>query len=170
MKKIISTFVACMLCFTTVVSAKAEEMEIIEENIVTHSFYYVLTDEELENTVYEGKRVVYYDGEVYISDPQNQNEIKANKSILIYIGEILVGMLINGSLIYLTGYDGEHLTANAISSLVDAANELNESISKAFYKSYMSKVSRVVTRSGRDCVAAGGGLWRCTMADLEDFE
>lgn len=165
MKKFISFILCCSLLCIFAPTAKADQ-ELIVDNFPVHSNYHEFTSEELMGTKFQGKQMVYFDGVAYISDPFSQVEQDRAAGIAIFIGGILVGYLIDGVVLYTTGYTGAELTATAISSLVDAIREINDSIAEAYYASYMSRVNRVVTRSGRDCVAAGGGLWRCTMAEF----
>lgn len=168
MKKFISLIICVCLSFVLIPSANAEQ-ELIVDNFSVHSNYHEFTSDELKGTKFEGMHVEFFDGVAYIDDLNSSEPKRANKpGTGLHIKEKLVGYLIEGIVIYIAGYDGPHFTAAAIASLVDAAKNLNDSIADAFYQSYMAKVNRVVTRSGRDCVAASGGLWRCTMAYFGD--
>lgn len=164
MKKFISLIICVCLSFVLIPSANAEQ-ELIVDNFSVHSNYHEFTSDELIDTKFQGMHVEFFDGVAYITDLNSvEPESVTAAGVAIFIAGILAGYLIDGVIIYTTGYSGGQLTSSAIASLVDAAKELKDTIAEAFFPSNTSNVSRVVTRSGRDCVAAGGGLWRCTMA------
>ena len=158
MKKILlsAICVSTLLTSTTCIHASDKPVTVSTE---THSNYHVFTEEELRDTPYEGKKVVYFDGTVYI----NGSKLK---SVAVFIARVLIGTIVNGVLICVSGHDANELSASAMQSLIKTASDINEEIVSAYFPTGNSAVSSVRTRSGRDCVAAPGGMWKCTMIEF----
>lgn len=148
----ISTFLAS----TTVSRATSESLTISTE---THSNYHVFTEEELNNTPFEGKDVAYFDGTAYVNG--------ANlKGIAVHIAGVLIGYIIDGALICVTGHSPSELSAYALQSFFKAISNIGEEVVSAYFPTGNSPVSSVRTKSERDCVAAPGGMWKCTMTEF----
>lgn len=164
LKKLISAVMSICLIMIGLPQIKAEE-KIIVEHFETHSYYHEFSQEELEGTKFEGKHVVTFDGVAYISSPLATGGSVKAVSITAIAAGVVIGWIIDGVFLAATGYTGPEVVARLILEVYDAGIDLGEDIASAYFNSSVTTLQKVRTRTGRDCVPATGGLWRCIMSE-----
>lgn len=166
MKKLISLFMSFMLVFSLsyspvfaedAVSIDPDEVVVIETAVTSSSEKYVIPSSELEGTKLEGKTVTVTSSEIYVD---GVNSTMAVGTVLIFIGGILAGWLLDGAVIYATGYSGAHLASIAISSLMSAHGRYTD-MAQAYFANANSRIQSFTTRSGNQCVATSSGTFAC---------
>lgn len=152
MKKILSCLLAfCMLfIFIPNISETTYALEIsIDpkiEKIIEHQNV-TFTKKQLRETKFKNDTVQIIDNQFYVNNTRSAG-------VTIFIAGILAGYLIDGAIIYATGYSGGQLTANAISSLKSAWNSYRN-MTTAYFSSYNSYLNSFTTSNGNECYRSG---------------
>ena len=122
MRKINVIFIVMCILFTTSTSSVYAQSQKQEE---THSIMQIMADDSIQisddsymvkkdrliGTSLEGKDVFVRDDDIYVNGARSY-------SVKIDVGGILVAFLIDGMILYATGYSGEYFAAQAIASIV----------------------------------------------------
>ena len=118
-----------------------------EDNILNIDGSYTVKDTELIGTALEGKSVVVKSDGVYINGARSI-------SIEVIVAGSLIGYLIDGAIVYLTGYTGTQLATVAISAIVSfvAAHPLITITVVGLLLFTSSSVNSYRTSSGQYCV------------------
>lgn len=108
-----------------------------------------LSTNDLSGTSLEGSQIKVVGDEIYID---NQNIKSVAGTVAVFVGQLLIGYLIDGIIIYTTGYSGDELCAKGIEALVNLVSR-NVNITDAYFTSTNSTyVSSYITKNGQQCV------------------
>lgn len=99
-----------------------------------------------------------------IADSSNISNIQdesAALSVTVFIAGILAGYLIDGVLIYYTGYSGGELCAQGLQAL-ESLTARNSQITQAYFNSVNSNYVDVYhTSDGNECIRTSGLTYAC---------
>lgn len=171
MKKIITLILSFALTFSfTDFSIFAMNNDVINtESIVAirgknYGEDYVVDSNKLKNTKLEDKQtvVVKADG-VYIDDTRASNQVS------VLLGGILVGFLVDGVLLYATGYSGAQIAAATISMMVNfiAAHPVGFIIALMITAAAAMVVQSYRTSDGNECVRVSSSQYACKFSIAE---
>lgn len=163
MKKLLSCILSLFMVFSMTVSGYAMENQNIESDIDIITIDadntedpIVVPQKKLKNTNLEGKEVIIEDGKVYVNGTRSA-------SVAVYIAGVLAGWLIDGALIYYTGYSGAQLLAMGVNSLVNAWNTYRN-MTEAYFNSYNTYLSSFKLSNGNQCVATSATTYACMFS------
>ena len=122
MRKINVIFIVMCILFTTSTSSVYAQSQKQEE---THSIMQIMADDSIQisddsymvkkdrliGTSLEGKDVFVRDDDIYVNGARSY-------SVKIDVGGILVAFLIDGMILYATGYSGAYFAAQAIAAIL----------------------------------------------------
>lgn len=129
------------------------EIITIDKEDVTDSDTYTIPQSKLKNTRLEGKIITIEDEIVYVNGARSA-------TVSVYITGVLIGWLIDGVLVYYTGYSGPQLLALGVQSLVNAWNRY-QNMTEAYFNSYNSYLSSFKLSNGNQCVATSATTYAC---------
>lgn len=139
---LVLSLIVCCLSLSNVSSNKNTAIVYANENVR-------LSTNDLSGTRLEGSQIKVVGDEIYID---NQNIKSVASTVAIYIGGQLIGYLIEGIIIYASGYSGGELCAKGIEALVNLVSR-TINITKAYFTSTNSTyVSSYITKNGQQCV------------------
>lgn len=157
MKKIMLCTLSIALVLLFVDFANTNKVKASEE--VTFIYFdenQIVPISDLDGTSLENKNVEIKDNMVYV------NEERAVGTVTVFIAGILAGFLVDGVLIYTTGYTGGELSAAGISALVNIWR--NHNATTAYFSSKNStNVSSFINTSGATCVPRGN-VYACSYS------
>lgn len=105
---------------------------------------------QLKGTELEGKNVVIKNNQLYV-------EGRLIAEVAVFVAGILAGYLVDGIIIYNTGYSGGELVANGVKALKNLVAR-NSRITQAYFKSAKStSVNSYKTSDGNECVLSSSG-------------
>lgn len=162
MKKVLSCLIVFCLSigcigFSAHTVFADENSEIESVHIVTEDAYNFFVDgEDLKETALAGCTVEVIDGIAYV------DAVPASVSVSVMLAEILIAYLIDGVLVYITGYDGAELTAKAINSLVNAWNTYQDMVI-AYFEAYNAYLASFTRSNGSSCVRITTTTYACTV-------
>lgn len=163
-KLIICTLITCTLTAATITISAEADGKVSDEKItiiqLENNEEYTIPHKNLLGTNLEGKDVQIVNGVVYVNGERVLFEI------LVFVGGIAAGYLIDGALIYYTGYSGGELTAQALRALNNFANR-NSNLAKVYLDNRSSTTVRsYITKNGQQCTLSGNGsMYVCAYSD-----
>ncbi len=144
----------CVISLPTFAMDNADvPIDVITVNETAESEVYTIPQAKLKGTNLEGKVVTIEDDVLYVDGARSA-------TVTVYIAGVLAGWLIDGVLIYSTGYSGAQLLAAGINSLVRAWNSY-QNMTVAYFNSYNSYLSSFTLSNGNQCVATSATTYAC---------
>lgn len=113
--------------------------------------YIVIPRNELIGTKFEGHTIEIKSGIAYMDGKSIIG------TILVFIGGIVAGYLVDGVLLYTTGYSGGELVAQGLASLNAFCNR-NANLKTVYLDNrYSTSVRSYITKSGQQCTLNNSG-------------
>lgn len=167
MKKIFCIFIALLMIFSLNFSkVTAESSDVVESNVpaITDMDGLLLSDNSyivdplrLIGTTFEGEIVIVRDDGVYI------NNVRSNEGIKISIGDKVIGWLIEGAIMYVTGYSGAKVAEKTISMIVSFVSSRPDVVIIAILLFTLTgdTVQAYETADGNECILSPSGGYVC---------
>ncbi len=105
-----------------------------------------------ENGIISMEISKFNDSHTYLST-SSERSIGA---VAVFIGGILAGYLVDGVLIYATGYSGGQLVSNALHSLMNAVGSFSN-MNNAYFTTHTSLLNSFTTTNGNQCIVSASG-------------